>query len=301
MTQSVIIQNQKGITYAFIKGSSESIKQLCCPDSVPLDFDDCVKKSAREGIYQISMAMKEISSNWQVSSRSELERDATFLGVVNFKNFLRAETKEVLTQLKEGDVDSIMVTGDSILTGIHIAKECRIIQSDTVLLGTEVSPDGKIVWVDESGRTTELPKNVNTKKGELGVDLAIFGHVWDSILEKDSKYAMELIEHICVFGRCTPIEKKSVVTAFNGKGYITSMCGDGSNDCGALKAAHVGIALSDSDASIISPFTSLNKTITSVVDVLLEGRCAIASALASYKYMIMVRSGCRQNNYVAPF
>lgn len=290
MTQSVIVQNQKGITYAFIKGSSESVEKLCCPDSLPPDFDEYVKKSAREGIYQISMAMKEISSNWQVFSRSELERDATFLGVVNFKNFLRAETKEVLTHLKEGDVDSIMVTGDSILTGIHIAKECGIIQSDTVLLGTEVSPEGKIAWIDESGRPAELPKNVNTKKGELGVDLAIFGHVWDSILEKDSKYAMELIEHICVFGRCTPTEKKSVVSAFNGKGYITSMCGDGSNDCGALKAAHVGIALSDSDASIISPFTSLNKTITSVVDVLLEGRCAIASALASYKYMIMVRS-----------
>ena len=89
--------------------------------------------------------------------------------------------------------------------------------------------------------------------------------------------------------------KKSVVSAFNEKGYITSMCGDGSNDCGALKAAHVGIALSDSDASIISPFTSLTKTITSVVDVLLEGRCAIASALASYKYMIMVRSVHRLN------
>jgi hypothetical protein len=28
MTQSVIVQNQKGMTYAFIKGSSESIEKL---------------------------------------------------------------------------------------------------------------------------------------------------------------------------------------------------------------------------------------------------------------------------------
>ena len=59
------------------------------------------------------------------------------------------------------------------------------------------------------------------------------------------------------------------------------------NDCGALKAAHVGVALSDAEASIVSPFTSLDKEIGSVVDVLREGRCALASALASYKYILM--------------
>lgn len=65
------------------------------------------------------------------------------------------------------------------------------------------------------------------------------------------------------------------------------MTGDGGNDCGALKTAHVGVALSDAEASMVSPFTSLDKTITSVVDILKEGRCALASALASYKYVIM--------------
>lgn len=62
---------------------------------------------------------------------------------------------------------------------------------------------------------------------------------------------------------------------------------DGGNDCGALKTAHVGIALSDAEASIVSPFTSLDKSIDSVVEILKEGRCALASALSSYKYIIM--------------
>jgi cation-transporting ATPase 13A3/4/5 len=50
----------------------------------------------------------------------------------------------------------------------------------------------------------------------------------------------------------------------------------------------VGIALSDAEASIVAPFTSLDKSISSVTDVLKEGRCALASALASYKYMIQI-------------
>ena len=82
-------------------------------------------------------------------------------------------------------------------------------------------------------------------------------------------------------------DKVSIVSTFVEIGEITLMCGDGGNDCGALKAAHVGIALSDAEASVVAPFTSLDKSISSVTEVLKEGRCALASAIASYKYMIM--------------
>ena len=54
------------------------------------------------------------------------------------------------------------------------------------------------------------------------------------------------------------------VKIFASSRYYVSMCGDGANDVGALKAAHAGISLSTADASVASPFTSKNPTIECV-------------------------------------
>ena len=63
------------------------------------------------------------------------------------------------------------------------------------------------------------------------------------------------------------------------------MCGDGANDCGALKAAHAGIALSDSEASVASPFTSKEASISCVPELIRQGRCALVTSFGIFKYM----------------
>lgn len=48
---------------------------------------------------------------------------------------------------------------------------------------------------------------------------------------------------ISVFARHAPRHKEAVVDAFNASGRHTLMCGDGTNDVGALKRAHVGVSI----------------------------------------------------------
>ncbi len=55
----------------------------------------------------------------------------------------------------------------------------------------------------------------------------------------------------------TPAQKAQVVVELQSLGLYVGMCGDGANDCAALKASHVGVSLSESDASIAAPFTYL--------------------------------------------
>lgn len=287
MTQSTVVKLSDGTIIAYVKGSGESIKALCTAETMPPDFDSALRQSATQGIYQISIAFKTLPSGTDVSNlvRSSLESELIFVGVVNFKNTMRDETPEVIRHLAAGEVVSIMVTGDSIFTGIKIARESGIVGAEETVLVGSLSKGETIVWRNEANDIVELPSIQNMVS--TGTKLAVSGEAFDFLVSKETALADRLMDLILVYGRCNPYHKVSLVSQFVKKGYITMMCGDGGNDCGALKTAHVGIALSDAEASIVAPFTSLDKTITSVVDVLLEGRCALASALASYKYIIM--------------
>jgi len=286
MTQSVIVKRVDGSMLAIVKGSGENVQRVCLPASLPQDYERVLRESAKAGIYQISMAAKVLSpaTDLEDIQRDKVELNMEFAGVINFQNVLREETPYVITQLQAGAVECLIVTGDAVLTGITIARESGIIPTGAAVLWCAMPhKDDRVEWVDfdHEGRMTDLPWSALRSGTTV---LAVTGDVWDSL---DISFVSELSPFVRVFGRCTPAHKVAIISHYCDQGKITLMCGDGGNDCGALKAAHVGVALSDAEASMVSPFTSLDKSIVSVTEILKEGRCALASALASYKYVIM--------------
>jgi cation-transporting ATPase 13A3/4/5 len=62
------------------------------------------------------------------------------------------------------------------------------------------------------------------------------------------------------------------------------MCGDGANDCAALKTADIGISISQTEASIAAPFTSQIENIQCVTLLLREGRCSLATLSSTFKF-----------------
>jgi len=143
---------------------------------------------------------------------------------------------------------------------VKVALASGIIELDrAVVIGDSIRDDGQIEWLNYIDDSPAVPSE--------DTSIALTGQVWDYLLDHDPKSALDYAKRTKVFGRCRPDDKVSIVSTFVEMGDITLMCGDGGNDCGALKAAHIGIALSDAEASVVAPFTSLDKSITSVTEV----------------------------------
>ena len=66
---------------------------------------------------------------------------------------------------------------------------------------------------------------------------------------------LELIQGT-IFARMSPEEKALLVDKYENLDFVCCFCGDGANDCAALKRAAVGVSLSELEASVASPFTS---------------------------------------------
>ena len=68
---------------------------------------------------------------------------------------------------------------------------------------------------------------------------------------------------------------------------MVGFCGDGANDCAALKSADVGVSLSAAEASIAAPFTSKIEDISCIPLLLSQCRSALTTSFRCFKFMAL--------------
>ncbi|SZF04185.1 unnamed protein product [Blumeria hordei] len=308
---SVIVRNLGSLGCdVYVKGAPECMRDICKPESFPPDYEKLLAYYTHRGYRVIACATKHIAKlNWvkiQKMCRDQAESDLSFVGFIIFENKLKPTTCEVINELTEAGVRKVMCTGDNILTAISVARECNLIKRTEhcfvprFVEGHSQDPNARLRWdsideesfiLDESNlspmsHTASTNPSQPDKSTFRSYSLAISGDVFRWLVDFAPVDVLNKVLVLGqVFARMSPDEKQELVEKLQGIDYCCGFCGDGANDCGALKAADVGISLSEAEASVAAPITSQVFDITCVPEVIREGRAALVTSFSCFKYM----------------
>uniref|UniRef100_A0A2K5ZDH7 Polyamine-transporting ATPase 13A2 n=1 Tax=Mandrillus leucophaeus TaxID=9568 RepID=A0A2K5ZDH7_MANLE len=250
---------------AYVKGSPELVAGLCNPETVPTDFAQMLQSYTAAGYRVVALASKSLPTvssleAAQQLTRDTVERELSLLGLLVMRNLLKPQTTPVIQALRRTRIRAVMVTGDNLQTAVTVARGCGMVAPQEHLIIVHATHPERGQPASLEFLPMESPTVVN------GIKVLVQG---------------------TVFARMAPEQKTELVCELQKLQYCVGMCGDGANDCGALKAADVGISLSQAEASVVSPFTSSMASIECVPMVIREGRCSLDTSFSVFKYMAL--------------
>ncbi|XP_013085670.2 endoplasmic reticulum transmembrane helix translocase-like [Biomphalaria glabrata] len=230
-----------------VKGAPETLKSMF--SHLPSNYDEVYLKMARRGARVLALGYRKLGnmSHQQVRdiTRDAVEKDLDFVGFVIISCPLKSDSKAAIKEIIHSSHHVAMITGDNPLTACHVAKELKMTRKEsTVVLQPPNDLADEWHWQSIDDKIILKAKPLNPKKDLLGLyDLCLTGEALSYLQTGDKKYFHMLLASAKVFARVAPKQKELIITTLKSLGYVTLMCGDGTNDVGALKHADVGVAL----------------------------------------------------------
>ncbi|KAL0955624.1 hypothetical protein HGRIS_001857 [Hohenbuehelia grisea] len=178
-----------------------------------------------------SRAPSRVSSPAPEIGKGDADRVMSNLVFVGFQAMYdppRRGVADSIALLQSGGVQIVMITGDAEQTALSIARQ----------LGLRVGP------THGSG----LGHGALARPGSI--DASTYCLTGKAIDQMSKAQLRERVGTVTVFARTTPRHKMAIVEAFQSRGAIVAMTGDGVNDAPALKMADIGVSMGKSGTDV---------------------------------------------------
>lgn len=245
------------------KGAPEVMEDFL--EIVPNHYRESYQALMMAGGRVLTLAYKELSErvsehSASTLSRVECESRLIFAGLLVLDCPLKDDTLDAVNQLRESRHRVVMITGDNALTACDVARQLNMVSEnhdEILLLSSDLewnSIDPSSEPPDDAVRKFDRGHSAAVLEEHERKYLVVTGAAIDAMEEelggsnsKDFLQALQrLCPHVSVFARVSPRHKEIILASLAAAGRHALMCGDGTNDVGALKQADVGVSIINS-------------------------------------------------------
>ncbi len=209
---------------------------------------------ATQALRVLAFAYKVINVVPETVNTDTLENDLVFAGMVGMIDPERPEVEQAVTDAKSAGIRPLMITGDHRDTAEAIAARLGIIE-----------------------------------KGDD--DAVITGAELDAM--SDAEFDKQVSQY-SVYARVAPEHKVRIVNAWQKRGKVVAMTGDGVNDAPALKAADIGIGMGITGTEVskgASDMVLADDNFATIVVAVEEGRKVFANIQKAIQYLLSANLG----------
>lgn len=251
--------------FLFIKGAPEIILGKCTKGEIEKESAE-VKRYQAKGMRALGFAVAMIDKSQSGRDIEELvaESEFEYRGFVAIADPIRSDVPDAMKHCLNAGIKVKIVTGDTSLTAIEIARQAGLWQADD--------------------------------------DLS--AHITGSEFEAlDEEKAREAAVRIKVMSRARPADKMRLVRLLQESGEVVAVTGDGTNDAPALNYADVGLAMGSGTAVAkeASDIILLDDSFASVVNAVQWGRSIYLNIQKFIQFQLTINVVALLTALIGPF
>ena len=212
------------------------------------------QKMAKNALRVLGLAYKNIDQLYDEPTTDNVEQDLVFAGLVGMIDPERPEAKKAIVEAHEAGIRTVMITGDFQVTAQAIAERLGILKP---------GQDERVV--------------TGAQLDEISDD-----------------YLQEHVRDYSVYARVSPEHKVRIVKAWQARGKIVAMTGDGVNDAPSLKQADIGIGMGITGTEVskgASDMILADDNFATIVEAVKQGRKVFSNIQKAILYLMSCNVG----------